>query len=145
MRLVINFWFLEISGSSLDLWGESFVSWCPNPGASQSIRESWQLCFMISRFAFHVIWIKQNLSLEITEISLQNQVVEAVVQRCSVKKVFLKILQISQENTSARVSFLIKLQESIRKETLAQVFSCEFCEISKNSSVCNVIMRNSVL
>ena len=100
---------------------------------------------MISRFAFHVIWIKQNLSLEITEISLQNQVVEAVVQRCSVKKVFLKILQISQENTSARVSFLIKLQESIRKETLAQVFSCEFCEISKNNSVCNVIMRNSVL
>ena len=50
---------------------------------------------MISRFAFHVIWIKQNLSLEITEISLQNQVAEAVVQRCSVKKVFLKILQIS--------------------------------------------------
>ena len=31
-------------------------------------------------------------------------------QRCSVKKVFLKILQNSQENTCARVSFLIKLQ-----------------------------------
>ena len=35
---------------------------------------------------------------------------EVVVQRCSVKKVFLKTLQNSQENTSARVSFLIKLQ-----------------------------------
>ena len=35
---------------------------------------------------------------------------EAVVRRCSVKKVFLKILQNSQENTRARVSFLIKLQ-----------------------------------
>ena len=35
---------------------------------------------------------------------------EAVIQRCSVKKVFLRISQISQENTCARVSFLIKLQ-----------------------------------
>ena len=35
---------------------------------------------------------------------------EAVVQKCSLKKVFLKISQNSQENTSARVSFLIKLQ-----------------------------------
>ena len=37
---------------------------------------------------------------------------EAVVQRCSVKKVFLEISQNSQENTCARVSFLIKLQAS---------------------------------
>ena len=35
---------------------------------------------------------------------------EAVVQKCSVKKVFLETLQNSQENTCARVSFLIKLQ-----------------------------------
>ena len=34
----------------------------------------------------------------------------AVVQRCSVKKLFLEISQNSQENTSTRVSFLIKLQ-----------------------------------
>ena len=37
---------------------------------------------------------------------------EAVVQRCSVKKVFLEISQNSQENTCARASFLIKLQAS---------------------------------
>ena len=64
-------------------------------------------------------------------------VLEAVVQWCSVKKVFLGIPQNSLENTCARVSFLIKLQASglnfIKKETLAQVFSCEFCEISKNT------------
>ena len=36
---------------------------------------------------------------------------EAVVWRCSVKKVFLGISQNSQENTCARVSFLIKLQD----------------------------------
>ena len=41
------------------------------------------------------------------------------------------------QNTSARLSFLIKLQVEacnfIKKETLAQVFSCEFCEISKGN------------
>ena len=55
------------------------------------------------------------------------------------KKVFLEIWQ----NTCARVSFLKKLQalglrpaqacNFIKKETLAQVFSCEFCEISKDT------------
>ena len=62
---------------------------------------------------------------------------KAVVQRCSVKKVFLEISQNSLENTCARDSFLIKLQAEacnfIKKESLAQVFSCEFCEISKNT------------
>ena len=35
---------------------------------------------------------------------------EAVARRCSVRKVLLKILQNSQENTCAGVSFLMKLQ-----------------------------------
>ena len=48
---------------------------------------------------------------------------KAVVRRCSVKKVLLEISKNSQENTCASVSLLRKLQ--------AQVFSCEFCEISK--------------
>ena len=62
---------------------------------------------------------------------------EAVAKRCFVKKLFLKTSQNSQENTFARVSFLIELQAStynfIKKETLTQVFSCEFCKISKNT------------
>ena len=36
----------------------------------------------------------------------------SVVRRCSVKKMFLKISQNSQENTCARASFSIKLQAS---------------------------------
>ena len=48
------------------------------------------------------------------------------------KKVFLKISQNSQENASARVSLLIKCN-FIKKESLVQVFSCEFCEISENT------------
>ena len=39
---------------------------------------------------------------------------------------FLEISQNSQENTYARVNF-------IKKETLTQVFSCKFCEISKST------------
>ena len=46
---------------------------------------------------------------------------EAVVQRCSVKKVFLNISQKSQGNICATVCF-----NFIKKETLAQVFPCEF-------------------
>ena len=50
------------------------------------------------------------------------------------KKVFLKVWQNSQKNTCAKVSFLIKLQAyNFKKETLAQVFSCEFCKIFKNT------------
>ena len=40
---------------------------------------------------------------------------------------FLEILQNLQENTCARVLCFIKI------ETLAQTFSCEFREISKNT------------
>ena len=46
------------------------------------------------------------------------------------EKVFLEISQNSQENTCARVSFFCNF---VKKETVAQVFSCEFCEISKNT------------
>ena len=53
------------------------------------------------------------------------------------KKVFLEISQNSQENTCARVSVLIKFQAGackfIKTEALAQVSSCEFCGISKNT------------
>ena len=52
------------------------------------------------------------------------------------KKLFLNISQNSEENTCDRVSFLINLQAAcnfIKKETLAQVFSCEFCKISKKT------------
>ena len=75
-------------------------------------------------------------------------ILEAVVRRCSVKKLFLEISQNLQETTRDRV-FFTKLQafleisqnsqentctsNFIKKETLTQVFSCEFCKISKNT------------
>ena len=51
---------------------------------------------------------------------------------------FLETSENSQEKTCARVSFSIKLEADrcifIYKETLAQVFSYEFCENFKNTS-----------
>ena len=68
------------------------------------------------------------------------QLTEVITFRGSfpVKKVLVENFQNSQENTPARASFLIKLQASdlqlyLKKETLAQVFSCEFCKISRNT------------
>ena len=59
---------------------------------------------------------------------------EAVAQRCSVKKVFLENSQNSHENTCFTVSLLISWTcIFIEKEILTKVFSCEFCEIAKNT------------
>ena len=49
--------------------------------------------------------------------NIKHPFVEAVVQTCFVKKVFLKVSQNSQEKTCTRVSFLVKLQAS----------ACYFC------------------
>ena len=48
---------------------------------------------------------------------------EVVIQRCYVKKVFFEISQNSQENTCARVSFLIKLQLKFFFDRLAETFT----------------------
>ena len=54
---------------------------------------------------------------------------EAATGVVLLEKLFLEISQNSQENTYARVSGL----QLIKKETLAQVFPSEFCEISMNT------------
>ena len=52
--------------------------------------------------------------------------------RCSIKKLFLKILQNSQESTCAE-SQSLRPATLLKKETLAQVFSWEFCENFKST------------
>ena len=58
-------------------------------------------------------------------------------ERCSLRKDVLQILQNSQETPGNRVSFQIKLPTLVwnfnNKNTLAQMFSCKFWEICKNS------------
>ena len=62
---------------------------------------------------------------------------------------FLKILQNSQENIWVRVSFLIKLlalaYNIIEKETLAQMFSCEFCETEHLWATASVRCFNTLI
>ena len=65
---------------------------------------------------------------------------EAVVQRCSVRNIFLEISQNSQEKNLCQSLFFNraaglrpKACNFIKKKTLAQVSSCELCEISKNT------------
>ena len=62
---------------------------------------------------------------------------EAATRGVLCQKVFLEISQNSQENTCARVFFNtvagLRPVTLFKKEALAQVFSCEFCELSKNS------------
>ena len=55
-----------------------------------------------------------------------NHFPETVARRCSVKKVLSIISQNSQESTCQSLLF-------IKLETLAQVFSCEFRKIFKNT------------
>ena len=81
------------------------------------------ICEVIySRFLSFLQFSSSSLS-----FLLSRWVSVAVGRRCSLKSVFLKISQNSQENTCVRVSFLIKLQATIcnfiKKETVAQVFS----------------------
>ena len=87
--------------------------------ASSYLRLHGLTAFSMLYFQDHLFW-DIKFSPEFFWISLF--ILEAVVQRCSGKKVFLEISQNSQENTCARVSFWI----------LTQMFFVEFCEIYKN-------------
>ena len=78
-------------------------------------------------------WVKKQFTNHAYSNNNQKKLSEVLY----IKKTFLKILQNSQENSCTRVSFLIKLQAEvcnfIKKETLAQMPSCEFCCIFKNT------------
>ena len=56
---------------------------------------------------------------------------EAVVRRCSTKKVFK-----SHRKHLRQWLVFNKVANFIKKESLAPVFSCKFCEISKNTLFC---------
>ena len=59
---------------------------------------------------------------------------EAATRRCSAKKVPLEILENSQKNICAKVTFLIKLQAKacnfFEKDTLAKMFKNSFLTAS---------------
>ena len=76
------------------------------------LKKSWKICVADNLQGAHVNG-NESVSLEnLLESAINCCLKEAVDQRYSLKKVFLEILQNSQENTCAWVSFLIKLQAS---------------------------------
>ena len=62
-----------------------------------------------------------------------SEATEAAVRRCSLKLVFLKVSQCSQENTCVGIFFNkvagLKSYYVIKNETPTRVFFCEYCEI----------------
>ena len=86
-----------------------------------------RFCLFFRRFYCLVWTCKYRLG------KRQYQILEAATRGGLQKRVFLETSQNSQEKTCAKVSFLITLQawglQIYKKETLAQVFSCEFWEI----------------
>ena len=85
----------------------------------------------------HIYWRNLFVQRVFSNLSLwsQEKVSSKSIHRSSHQKYSLKkgVLR----NLAARVSFLINLETEacnfIKKETLAQVFFCEFCEVSKNT------------
>ena len=98
----------------------------------------WNICRIL--FLYTIIPFMRIIKVKIIDrysISSNIYNIAAVVQSCSVKKVLWEISQNSQENTCSRACFLIKLHAEtcnfIKKETRSQIFSCDFCAISKNT------------
>ena len=73
------------------------------------------------------------------KLLLEVPLLEAVARRCSVKRVFLEILQKFTGKQCARVSVLIKLQASacnfIKKETLTRCFLVNFAKFLRKPLV----------
>ena len=107
-----------------DVWSTQYSKFCDNNDMKwKPLRQRYSYCWSI---------VKCKSFSNNSEI-----LTEAVVRRCSVKKMFLKISQNSQENTCAWVSFFNKVAglacNFIKNKTLAQAFSSESCNVFKNT------------
>ena len=82
--------------------------------------KTWICCPFFSLYTWHKKWnckLFGNVKFPCSWNSLKSA--EAVVRRCSVKKVLLEISQNSKENTCVRASFLTKLEAwGLRPATL---------------------------
>ena len=77
------------------------------------------------------------------EINYWQHYTEATTGGVLERKLSLDISENSQENTCGRVSYEFAGRSAtlLKKETLAQLFSCEFCEISKNTFLTEHLRR----
>ena len=93
--------------------------------------------FVCFRFLFYFCFVWQDIVPRLSFHLLQIDFARFFIfrkshRRCSVKEVFLKISQNTHENTFAWATFKYSCRP-IKKETLTQVFSSEFCETFKGT------------
>ena len=109
-------------------WGSSLCK--------KSVQDSIFILSLNRICRLHEICDHSVVSFDVSQIVLL-KTSEAATRGVLCKQVFLEISQNLQENPYVRLSFLITLQASglkatLLKYTLALVFSCKFCKISKN-------------
>ena len=79
-----------------------------------------------------------NYNLKISIIYHQIKIYNDLMNRSSIKKLFLKTLQYSQKNTCVGVSFLNKNADLQFWDFIKKRLSCEYCEIFKSTVLENI-------
>ena len=109
--------------------GENYLSYLHNSSYNKVVKDNFNMFYSLFNLIFNIfIFLLQRSINEPDSLCCQISLlmiwtsIEAVVRRCSVKKVFLEI---------SACNF-------IKKESLAQVFSCGFCEISGDTFFKNI-------
>ena len=95
---------------------------CP----SSNTGKTWKSERVKMMYIRHILTVFELIIELIIESFTKNVFIVPLLSFVLQQKMCLEISQYSQENTCAGVPFLIKF-------TPAQVFSCEFCKISKNT------------
>ena len=134
---------------------EMFKERCRSPNNSYIYISFIVMLHFVLLLSFIILFSTRN---QVSKMAIILSIFKACFVSCiftsnNIPKLFkitkLNILQNSQESTCARVSFLINslLKKMlwhqslffhkffIKKEALAQVFSCEFCKVSKNTFI----------
>ena len=91
-----------------------------------------------------VIRARMSKLVEKTEQGISLHSSEAIVRRCSVKKMFLIISQNSQKNTCAKVSFLIKLQEEEETKSAMKYLNCTLNLLKVNHENIELMLFDSL-
>ena len=94
---------------------------------SRFLKEIQVIDIFVFCFSFFFVSQSQNILIFSYFYQFQKQLLEVFCKK-GVPRNFAKFIEIN----CARDSFLIK-KDFIKKESLSQVFSCEFCEISKKT------------
>ena len=91
------------------------------------------ICYLLYNFTILMLTFQNKPDLKL--ILIFENCFRSSDRSCSLKKDVHNFFSKFTRKHLCRVSFLIKLQKAlaIKKETLAQVLFCEFCEISKNT------------